>query len=69
MTVRIITTSESIDPTPEIEKVIPVVEENFDLTKKTVEYRIRRGNNCPKEEGKIKRNCNSKEKKYWKQEN
>ena len=28
--------SDSIDPTPEIEKVIPVVEEDFDLTKKTV---------------------------------
>jgi hypothetical protein len=41
LTVRIIT-SDSIDPTPEIEKVNPVVEENFDLTKKTIEYRIRR---------------------------
>jgi stress response protein YsnF len=29
-------TSDSIDPTPEIEKIIPVVEEDFDLTKKTV---------------------------------
>jgi len=29
-------TSDSIDPTSEIEKIIPVVEENFDLTKKTV---------------------------------
>jgi stress response protein YsnF len=28
--------SGSIDPTPEIEKVIPVIEEDFDLTKKTV---------------------------------
>ena len=28
--------SDSIDPTPEIEKVIPVIEEDFDLTKKTV---------------------------------
>ena len=28
--------SDSIDPTPEIEKVIPVMEEDFDLTKKTV---------------------------------
>ena len=28
--------SDSIDPTPEIEKVIPVVEEDFDLIKKTV---------------------------------
>ena len=29
-------TSDSIDPPPEIEKIIPVIEENFDLTKKTV---------------------------------
>jgi stress response protein YsnF len=29
-------TSNSIDPTPEIEKIIPIVEEDFDLTKKTV---------------------------------
>ncbi|MBA3284750.1 MAG: DUF2382 domain-containing protein [Nitrosopumilus sp.] len=29
-------TIDPIDPTPEIEKVIPIVEENFDLTKKTV---------------------------------
>ena len=28
--------SDSIDPIPEIEKVIPIVEEDFDLTKKTV---------------------------------
>lgn len=28
--------SDSIDPTPEIGKVIPVIEEDFDLTKKTV---------------------------------
>ena len=69
LTVRIIATSDSTDPIPEIEKVIPVVEINFDLTKKTVEYRIRRENNCQKEEGKIRRNCNSKEKNYWKQEN